>query len=131
MRIREAFDRIVELEQKRKTVPVRIPVSKVVGGDIVKLDPERKFLTNLVKWLLIKPRVTLCILLHRTTSALPMRGGHRFNLLSLEPQISRSMMLNSGYLLHPSVRHTGLAPSLRYAENRTAGPGPFQDPVYT
>jgi len=48
-RIREAFDRIVELEQKRKTVPVRVPVNKVVGEDVVKLDPERKLLTNLVK----------------------------------------------------------------------------------
>jgi len=48
-RIREAFDRITELERKRKTMPVRIPVSDAVGKDIVKLDPERKLLTNLVK----------------------------------------------------------------------------------
>jgi DNA-binding CsgD family transcriptional regulator len=48
-RIREAFDRIVELQQKRKKVPSRIPVNKVVGEDVVKLDPERKLLTNLVK----------------------------------------------------------------------------------
>ena len=47
--IREAFDRIVELERKRKTVPARIPVNKAVGEDIVKLDPERKLLTNLIK----------------------------------------------------------------------------------
>jgi transposase len=47
--IREAFDRIMELEKKRKSVPVRITVNKVVGEDIVKLDPERKLLTNLVK----------------------------------------------------------------------------------
>jgi hypothetical protein len=48
-RMREAFDRITELERKRKTVPARIPVSNAVGKDIVKLDPERKLLTNLVK----------------------------------------------------------------------------------
>jgi transposase len=48
-RMREAFDRITELERKRKAVPTRIPVSNAVGKDIVKLDPERKLLTNLVK----------------------------------------------------------------------------------
>lgn len=30
-------------------MPVRVPVKKVVGEDIVKLNPERKLLTNLVK----------------------------------------------------------------------------------
>ncbi len=48
-RLREAFDRITELERKRKTIPVRIPVSDAIGKDVVKLDPERKLLTNLVK----------------------------------------------------------------------------------
>jgi Transposase protein/Winged helix-turn helix len=48
-RMREAFDRITELERKRKAVPARIPVSNAVGKDIIKLDPERKLLTNLVK----------------------------------------------------------------------------------
>jgi transposase len=48
-RIREAFDRIMELEKKRKSAPARVPVNKVVGEDIVKLDPERKLLTNIVK----------------------------------------------------------------------------------
>jgi transposase len=48
-RMLEAFDRIIELERKRKTIPVRIPVSDAVGKEVVKLDPERKLLTNLVK----------------------------------------------------------------------------------
>jgi DNA-binding CsgD family transcriptional regulator len=48
-RMREAFDRITELEHTRKKVPARIPVNNAVAGDIVKLDPERKLLTNLVK----------------------------------------------------------------------------------
>jgi hypothetical protein len=48
-RMREAFDRITELEQKRRKVPARVPVSIATGKDVVKLDPERKFLTNLVK----------------------------------------------------------------------------------
>jgi hypothetical protein len=49
IQMREAFDRITELERKRKKVPTRIPVSIAVKKDIVKLDPERKLLTNLVK----------------------------------------------------------------------------------
>jgi len=47
--MREAFDRITELEQKRKTVPTRVPVAIATGKDVVKLEPERKLLTNLVK----------------------------------------------------------------------------------
>ncbi len=48
-RMRAAFDRITELERRRKTIPVRIPVCDVVGSDVVKLDPERKLLTNFIK----------------------------------------------------------------------------------
>lgn len=48
-KMKKAFDRIIELERKRKKVPTRIPVSIAVKKDIVKLDPERKLLTNLVK----------------------------------------------------------------------------------
>jgi DNA-binding CsgD family transcriptional regulator len=48
-RMREAFDRITKLEQKRRKVPARVPVSIATGKDVVKLDPERKLLTNLAK----------------------------------------------------------------------------------
>jgi DNA-binding CsgD family transcriptional regulator len=48
-RMREAFDRITELEQKRKKVPARVPVAVATGNDVVKLEPERKLLTNLAK----------------------------------------------------------------------------------
>ena len=48
-RMREAFDRITELQQKRKKVPARVPVAIATGKDVVKLEPERKLLTNLVK----------------------------------------------------------------------------------
>ena len=48
-RMREIFDRITELEQKRRRVPARVPVSIATGKEVVKLDPERKLLTNLVK----------------------------------------------------------------------------------
>ena len=48
-RLREAFDRIIEIERRRKKVPTRVPVKDIVKDDIVKLDPERKLITNLVK----------------------------------------------------------------------------------
>jgi DNA-binding CsgD family transcriptional regulator len=48
-RIREAFDRIVVLEEKRSAMPQKVPVGKVVAEGVVKLSPERKHLTNIVK----------------------------------------------------------------------------------
>jgi prepilin-type processing-associated H-X9-DG protein len=48
-RMREAFERITELEQKRKKVPARVSVAIATGNDVVKLEPERKLLTNLIK----------------------------------------------------------------------------------
>jgi hypothetical protein len=47
-RMREAFDRITELEKQREPVPARVPVAIATGKDVVKLEPERKLLTNLV-----------------------------------------------------------------------------------
>jgi DNA-binding CsgD family transcriptional regulator len=43
--------RITALEAKRSTIPRRVPVKDVVDGQIVKLAPERKLLTNLLKML--------------------------------------------------------------------------------
>jgi hypothetical protein len=48
-RIRTAFDRVAALEEKRSSLPARIPVGEPVGGQLVKLAPERKDLTNIVK----------------------------------------------------------------------------------
>ena len=47
--IREALQRIAKLEQSRAAMPARVPVGNLVKDGVVKLDPERKFLTNLVK----------------------------------------------------------------------------------
>jgi hypothetical protein len=43
------LDRISRLEKKRAHTPARVPVQKVVEGDVVKLTVERKHLTNLLK----------------------------------------------------------------------------------
>ena len=48
-RMREAFDRITRLEHQRRKAPARVPVAIAIGEDVVKLEPERKLLTNLVK----------------------------------------------------------------------------------
>ena len=41
--------RITALEAKRATVPTRVPVRDVVDGPVVKLAPERKHLTSILK----------------------------------------------------------------------------------
>lgn len=46
--IRVAMKRVVTLENKRARMPLRVPV-KEVAPEIVKLAPERKHLTNLIK----------------------------------------------------------------------------------
>jgi transposase len=48
-RLREAFDRMVTLEQKRSAMPQKVPVEQVVAEGVVKLSTERKHLTNIVK----------------------------------------------------------------------------------
>lgn len=48
-RLRQAFERITALEQARAAAPATLPVQAVVQTDVVKLAPERKLLTNLVK----------------------------------------------------------------------------------
>jgi hypothetical protein len=48
-RLRQAFERLTALERARTAVPARIPVREVVETDVVKLAPERKLLTNLLK----------------------------------------------------------------------------------
>jgi len=44
-----AMKRVTTLESKRATLPKRVPVQEVVTGKVVKLAPERKHLTNLLK----------------------------------------------------------------------------------
>jgi hypothetical protein len=48
-RLREAFDRMVTLEEKRSAMPQKVPVEQVVAEGVVKLSTERKHLTNIVK----------------------------------------------------------------------------------
>lgn len=48
-RIRAARQRAAALEAARAALPKRVPVHTVVAGDVVKLAPERKLLTNLLK----------------------------------------------------------------------------------
>jgi transposase len=44
-----AMKRVTDLEAKRAKMPKRVPVQDVVNGKVVKLAPERKHLTNLLK----------------------------------------------------------------------------------
>ena len=47
--IRAAMKRVATLETKRAVVPKRLPVQEVVCDEVVKLAPERKHLTSLLK----------------------------------------------------------------------------------
>ena len=48
-KIRSAMNRVADLEAQRAKVPRRVPVQSVVPDPVVKLAPERKHLTNLIK----------------------------------------------------------------------------------
>jgi len=50
-RIWTAWQRVLQLEKRRATVPRRVPVQDVIDKPVVKLAPERKHLTNLIKML--------------------------------------------------------------------------------
>ena len=44
-----AQSRVAQLERRRSRLPLRVPVSKVVDGQVVRLSTERKHLTNCLK----------------------------------------------------------------------------------
>jgi len=44
-----AWQRVLQLEKRRAAVPRRVPVQEAIDKPIVKLAPERKHLTNLIK----------------------------------------------------------------------------------
>jgi hypothetical protein len=47
--IRAALQRVAKLEAARSALPHRVAVGEVVQGEVVRLAPERKLLTNLIK----------------------------------------------------------------------------------
>ena len=48
-KIWSAVQRVLQLEKRRAAVPRRVPVQTVTEEPVVKLAPERKHLTNLIK----------------------------------------------------------------------------------
>jgi len=44
-----AWQRVLQLEHRRAAVPRRVPVQEALDQPVVKLAPERKHLTNLIK----------------------------------------------------------------------------------
>jgi hypothetical protein len=50
-KIWNAWQRIEQLEKRRAAIPRRVPVQSVTNQPVVKLAPERKHLTNLIKML--------------------------------------------------------------------------------
>jgi hypothetical protein len=48
-KIWSAWQRVLQLEKRRAAVPRRVPVQDAIDKPVVKLAPERKHLTNLIK----------------------------------------------------------------------------------
>jgi transposase len=48
-RVKDALKRVTDLEAKRTRVPTRVPVQEISEGEVIKLDTERKLLTDLLK----------------------------------------------------------------------------------
>ncbi len=48
-KISTAWQRVLQLEKRRASVPRRVPVQEATDKPVVKLAPERKHLTNLIK----------------------------------------------------------------------------------
>ena len=48
-KIWSAWQRVLQLEKRRAAVPKRVPVQSITEDPVVKLAPERKHLTNLIK----------------------------------------------------------------------------------
>ena len=47
--LRAAMDKVTKLEARQAATPTRVPVGQAVSDDVIKLAPERKLLTNLLK----------------------------------------------------------------------------------
>jgi hypothetical protein len=48
-KLAQAWQRVLQLEQRRAAVPRRVPVQSLTQDPVVKLAPERQHLTNLIK----------------------------------------------------------------------------------
>jgi hypothetical protein len=47
--LRAAMDKVAKLEVRQAATPTRVPVGQAISDDVIKLAPERKLLTNLLK----------------------------------------------------------------------------------
>jgi DNA-binding CsgD family transcriptional regulator len=47
--LRAAMDKVAKLQARQAEIPPRVSVGQAVSGDVIKLAPERKLLTNLLK----------------------------------------------------------------------------------
>lgn len=61
--LREAMERVATLEARRAKIPTHVPVQNVAAGEVIKLAPERKLLTNLIKMVAYQAESDLVALL--------------------------------------------------------------------
>jgi transposase len=77
-KIWNAWQRIEQLEKRRAAIPRRVPVQSVTDQPVVKLAPERKHLTNLIKMLAYQAESDL---LRRVAPHYPRAGQEGRTLL--------------------------------------------------
>ena len=64
-RLRAVFARITALEQARAAAPARVPVRTLTRSTVIKLAPERKWLTNVIKMVAYQAESDLVHLIER------------------------------------------------------------------
>ena len=136
--IRAALQRVAKLEAARAALPHRVAVGEIVKGEVVRLAPERKLLTNLIKMVAYQAESDLVRLLvphyrrvedeGRTfiQSALAAAGGLlvtdtelRVVLAPLSsPHRTRALAALCEDLDHSETRFPGTRLRLRYAVGR-------------
>ena len=79
----------MRLEARRNKIPKRVPVQAVTDEPVVKLAPERKHLTNLVKMVAYQAESDLIRLVARTTAGPATKAGPSFNPHSPAPPTLR------------------------------------------
>jgi hypothetical protein len=75
-KIWSAWQKVEQLTKRRTTIPRRVPVQMITEEAVVKLAPERKHLTNLIKWWLTRARASYSGWLLRTIPGQSRKDGH-------------------------------------------------------
>jgi hypothetical protein len=111
-----AWERVQQLEKRRAAVPRRVPVQAVTAEPVVKLAPERKHLTNLIKMVAYQAESDLAPV---SGPPLPESGRRRSN----PPPSGLGQRGGSGSQSNGVARDAG---SAKFATPHTCHRGPLR-----